>query len=67
MVNHVAMKERFNPRFETTNDVLFSLTMFRLIEFKDSTSTLWMVLGSISGFIKCVIWIKTFQEHSVDF
>ena len=29
------MKERFNPRFETTNDVPFSLTMFRLIEFKD--------------------------------
>lgn len=29
------MKERFNPRFETTNDVPFSLMMFRLIEFKD--------------------------------
>lgn len=58
------MKERFNPRFETTNDVLFSLTMFLLIEFKDGK---YVMAGSWnSGFIKCVVWVKMFQEHSVD-
>lgn len=49
MVNRAAMKERFNPRFETTNDVLFSLTTFRLIEFKDYSEHVIMA-GSWKNF-----------------
>lgn len=74
MVNRAAMKERFNPRFETTNDVLFSLTTFRLIEFKDYSeyTLLWLVLGRISGFTKCVVWVvknvpRVFVDSFKDF